>query len=283
MQAAVISLAGKSNQPDKPKHTPRFSAGIKAGYEMGTSRLHANKIVASAFLQYHFNPRLSLMLQPAAKYATYTAAELSKDAYYRITDTSRKPYTPGGINPLGQDDYMIYKETYDSIIVARSIPRAYKWQFDIPLLLNYKLLPNFEIYGGPHINIAGVTSPQENTTTFSGITRIDTVRLAHISTSALYDTPAISKVFPHTASPLGNYNSGISGAAALGSVVPDAPVNPVRLGITFGASYIFRQRLTLDIQYIQAVTGAANITDEKIRNLYYQPYIRMTLGYRFFK
>jgi|GEM_PF-4496548 hypothetical protein len=267
-----------SDAPQNKKKNSRWEMGMKLGYEGGTRHFSTSALTVAPYIQYALNSRLSLMTQPTFKYTWIQKYIISNDNFYRHIDTSREYVQPKTFTPSGFLPRFAYNEWYDSIVARQYVTNSRFFSADLPLMLSYKLKPKFSIYGGVNLNFTkiGIVTDEK----WYNIKRTDTLD-AFIPSKPIvsnagvdFDTLWVSQVFEHSAKPYSTYNA----AAQQGGTA-----SPFRLGVTFGVSYAYKQRLLFDIRYRQNVTGLSVVPNAIIRRLYSQPYFNVSMGYRIFK
>jgi hypothetical protein len=256
----------------------RWEAGMRLGYEGGTRPFSTSAFTIAPYIQYAINSRLSLMTQPTFKYTWIQKYIISNDNYYRIIDSSRKEVQPSSFSPSGFLPRFAYEERYDSIIATQYVTNNGFFSADLPLMLSYRLKPRLSVYGGVNLNFTkiGIVTDEK----WHNITRKDTLD-AIISpkpiignASVNFDTLSVAQVYQHGSRPYSEYNSAITHGGT---------ASPFRLGVTFGISYAYKERLLFDIRYRQNVTGLSAVPNVVIRRLYSQPYFNLSVGYRIFK
>ena len=263
---------------DKPTRVEKlkFTAGIKTGYEFGTKRLRANSIVISPYLQYFFNSKWGIMTQPALKYSFTPDAVLLQETYNKPIDSSITgllPIIPSGNNPgTSTGNKIVYQKTYDSISIKHFLTNTRHWNVDLPLMLVYRMNKKLELYGGLNMQITRVARIGKQQQTVARITKTDTLEMDPNASES--DTPALSSVIPNTGIAYSNYQ---------GSAFNNPLINPFKLGVTFGASYLLNKRLRFDILYRQTLSRLNYIPNPQVREIYSQPYLRLTLGYKLTK
>jgi hypothetical protein len=212
------------------------------------------------------------------KYSHSSATVLSYGGYTRTTDSLKEqllsniPNTGG--NPTGQDQYMAYRKTYDSIFIKNELRDIRYWNLDLPLMLSYKIHKNFSIYAGPAFHFTRVPKVVTTKQTVTGLVLNDTLRMEPKFMSADLDTLDLNEVFPQKGFDISQYN---------GSPFDNPAINPFKMGVTLGLSYTFMQRFHFDILYRQTLSKIEYIHNEKIREILKQPYIRVTLGFDLLK
>jgi hypothetical protein len=274
--SAEESSPGLSNPPAKQTTKLRFTAGIKTGYEFGTQKYRANSIVISPYLQYFFTSKWGIMTQPAFKYSFTPDAVLLQEAYNKTVDSSITgllPIIPSGNNPgTSTGKKIAYQKTYDSISIKHFLTNTHHWNVDLPLMLVYRMNKKLELYGGLNMHITRVARIGKQQQTVARITKTDTIEID--PSAGKIDTPALSSVIP---------NTGVAYSSYQGSAFNNPLINPFKMGVTFGASYAINKRLRFDVLYRQTLSRLNYIPNVQVREIYSQPYLRLTLGYKLTK
>jgi hypothetical protein len=267
-----------SDAPQNKKKNSRWEMGMKLGYEGGTRHFSTSALTVAPYIQYALNSRLSLMTQPTFKYTWIQKYIISSNNFYRHIDTSREYVQPKTFTPSGFLPRFAYNEWYDSIVARQYVTNSRFFSADLPLMLSYKVKPKLSVYGGVNLNFTkiGIVTDEK----WYNVKRTDTLD-AIISSKPIvsnagvdFDTLSVSQVFEHSAKPYPGYNA---------TTQHGGTSSPFRLGVTFGVSYAYKQRLLFDIRYRQNVTGLSAVPNVIIRRLYSQPYFNISMGYRIFK
>lgn len=278
--AYTVPQQNMVDDTETPKKKKRTEAGIKIGYENGTSSYNISGLVLMPYAKFPFNDRWSFMLQPVLKYGSMSKYILADRSYYRVWETRRELLPLWSNNPyVGNVPRFEYTEVYDSIQITNYASQKAFFTMDFPLMLSYQLRPHITVYGGPNINFTnfGLRMDEKYFTK----TRKDTVDAIVVTNpnpitstnSYSLDTLSPEDVFTHSNPHFSQYNhmQYMQGSSVL------------RVGVTFGISYAYRERLLFDLRYRQNVTGLKSEPSPVIRRVHGQPYFSITAGYRIFK
>jgi len=256
----------------------RFEFGVKAGFERGFDNEASKKGVFSPYLQYNISPKLSIMTQPSVKYASYNFGAVgAQNSYYKeLNDSSVRA---GQTLPLvltgGEIPYYLtvdtFRQAHDSIVKSYTQSGTYM-EFDIPILLKYRVARGFSIYGGLDITYSKLTGFTENTST---------KQLVVNDTDYIFTRPGQSVPIPSTASvityigrtPISDYKNPY----------PTPPGSLLRYGYMFGFSYEFTKRWMLDGLVQQAMVKQNLVGGYDSNAPLSAPYFRFTIGYKLIK
>ncbi|MGN6566458.1 MAG: hypothetical protein ACTHJ0_00825 [Flavipsychrobacter sp.] len=242
-----------------------LQAGVKLGYEQGFGQYTTSKFLGAVYAQVGLSDKLAIMLQPAVKYTKLNKTiDNGSEAYYRNTG---KYYdsTKSTMNPILASYY--YYGTYDSIIVKRSTTSTSYIGFEIPVLLKYRLSKSLSLLGGVNIDVSNLFAIGDNINTIHRTTSIDSTGVTYIDTfSKFFNT----LTYKHSGTPYSSYVPTLSSTQAT-----------VRLGYMLGVDYSLADKFTLEFLVTQSLSGYNNISDKNIKNIYSQPYFRLSVGYRF--
>jgi hypothetical protein len=258
---------------------PRFELGIKAGYERGFNDLAATKYTVSPYVQFNITPKLSVMTQPAIKYSTIATRNIGgTQTYYEENNDGTVTKTweyfnrtlPDGIHPV--DKYYAiytYTQTHDSIVKSHTVGGSYM-EFELPLLLKYKVTEQLSVYGGANMIYAQLPGIEENTGGKDKIMKtVVTDTLVQIG-SAPTPSPIRDKI-TYTGTPYSNYTGPLTPATSGGQLT---------FGYTVGFSYEYSKRWLFDALMQQNpaktdVKGGYNVNIPLS-----SPYFRITVGYK---
>jgi hypothetical protein len=272
----------KEPTPIKPKQPaikfPRFEAGVKAGYERGFNNDAGRKIVAGPYVQYNISGKFSLLSQPSVKASQVDARQIgSSKTYYKANnDSAITPndapvpvYLPGNTNPVFYIQHFTYSQSHDSIVKTNTVGGTY-FEFEIPLLLKYRVTNSFSVYGGLDIVYSKLMTVKENTFKTTILrTAQDT---AIISPDLVHSNlPPVNAVITHSGTPYSSY-TGPDYTGTAGS--------PWRLGYMVGFSCDLSKRFLFDGLVQQADTKANYKAGYNINTTLSAPYFRFTLGYK---
>lgn len=278
---------GKQSKKDDAivKETPkakfnRIEAGLKAGFETGLNNDAARKIVAAPYIQFNITPRLSFMVQPAAKSSYLNTRRIGNpESYYSINPggqvsqvgSSTPIYIVPGAPPMYLTKYH-YSETHDSIVKSYANAHTYL-EFEIPLLAKYKLSKSFSVYGGVNMAFGKAIKIAENTFKTPGINKTAD-SFAITATPAQATPPPIRSVINYAGTPYSSYT---------GPLYPADQGTAVRLGYMIGFSYEYEKRWLFDALMQQGNAKTNNVGGFNINTALSAPYVRLMLGYKLTK
>jgi hypothetical protein len=258
-----------------------LQGGIKLGFETGFNAYTAAKLVVSPYIQYNVSPKFSVLLQPGLKFTHLTNNDLvSPNSYYNITNSA---VTTGhtvqkGDSILGAPDTIIrryyYKQASDSILIGFNAAKRNYIEFELPILLQYRMTTKLSVFGGINFNFGKVLQLKENRETYSVVRMDSIIYPATLASNAAPTPPAIDSLFTHTAKPYASYSSN-------NNLNPSG--EPMRVSYMLGVSYNVRERWMIDLLMQQTFTSVNYIPNDKIKAIYKQPYFRVSIGYRLFK
>jgi hypothetical protein len=256
----------------------RIEAGLKLGYERGFDNSAATKYVVSPYLQYNLSSRVSLMIQPAIKSASFSTRSVGKpQAYYKenndgaitqVGDVTKNYLVEGGTRVDSQYTATYnYSQTHDSTVKAYSIGGTFI-EFELPLLLKYAVTQSLSVYGGVNINYSKLVGLTESSTTVQGIkVSIDST---NTSSGAPAHLPLNSVITYH-----GNSLAEYQGVTAPGSML--------RFGYTLGLSYEYSNRWLFDALMQQAPVKPDMQHGYNVNTTVSSPYFRLSIGYKLIK
>jgi hypothetical protein len=149
---------------EKKKRNPiafnRWEAGVKGGYERGFDNAASKKFVIAPYIQYNLSSRLSVMAQPAVKFAntdnrnigtakSYTNVN-NDGAVTQVGNTQIIETTEGTTHITNYYTNYNYRQTHDSVVKSNTYGGSYM-QYELPILLKYKLTENLSVYGGVNV------------------------------------------------------------------------------------------------------------------------------------
>ncbi|MBS1771397.1 MAG: hypothetical protein JST82_00965 [Bacteroidetes bacterium] len=295
VSAAIGKMKDTTNNPavasvpPKPEHWKEYRPfrldldfGLKAGYEWGFGSYHANSYVISPYLQYKINDKLSVIFQPGYKAAKLNSTDLNDHkSYYQISDSrldSSQVLTIMGINPntqlsiFGIARKYNYSQSHDSIIISKAIKSKTFYEIELPLLLQYQVMKTLGIYAGASANFSKVAQIEETRVVYSGITLKDSLLFAAENIPS--EPPAIPSIyekFNYAATPYNQYTPVSS---------LNATTNPVRFNFMVGVNYNVWKRITVDVLLQGNLSSLSYIPDDRIKQIYKTPHLRVLIGYR---
>lgn len=258
-----------SKQKEKAKKSLNMAIGVKLGYERGMQKLTAGKYVGTIFAEVNMSPKLSFIMQPSLKFGTasreITGASLDTFINADAVQSSQVALLDSSGKPSGFYDHYI-SQRYDSMTQTASFQKKFL-EIEIPFLFRYKVDKNLSVLAGINF-IFGKTL---------GFTTSDRI----LSSSVLYDS--IKNVFDTVKPSIPGkfFTQGASGKSnAMAELA--SPISPIRFGYTLGLSYVFRERVMVDLIVQQNLSGTSNISNTEVRKIFDQPYVRLSLGYTIF-
>ncbi len=278
--AAAATPADTTMLKERTRNPIKWSYGLKTGYDLSLNKYSAGNILLGAYLQAHISKRLSVIVQPTIKYTNMKRTRLDgTESYYEIKNSSVTALhiiTPEGADAQGNPVYNIirryfYAQQYDSVIISKTIkPKQYS-EFELPLLLQYKLTKSLSITGGVSANFSKLVQVEREESRFRGQMRYDTAVFAKVNESS--PVPAIPGIETRI-----QYNYA-SYASYLAQQKED-PVNNVRFNYMLGINYALRNGLSFDLLMLSMLGNANYINDDNIRKIYKTPYIRIGVTYK---
>lgn len=254
---------------EKSKKPLNMAIGVKFGYESGMQKLTAGKYVGTIFAEVNMSPKLSFVMQPSIKFGTanreISGATIDTFINADAVESSQVGLIDSFGKPSGFYNYYI-SQRYDTVVQTASFQKKFL-EIEIPFLFRYKVDKNFSV-------LAGVNFIFGKTLGFSTSDRI-------LSSSVLYDS--IKNVFD-TIKPSIPGKFFIQGTSGKSNSIAElaSPISPVRFGYTLGLSYVFRERVMVDLIVQQNLSGTSSISNAEVRKIFDQPYVRLSLGYTIF-
>lgn len=272
-----------TTENNKPRNPLKWSYGLKTGYDFSMNKYSAGNALLGAYLQAHINKRVSVILQPTLKYTNMKRTTLDgSQSYYDVknsTVTALHIITPEGADPYGNPVYNIirryfYAQQYDSVVVTRTIkPKQYA-EFELPLLLQYRLTKSLSVMGGVSANFSRLVQAEREESRFRGQMRYDTAVFAKVNESSPAPAiPAIETRIKYNYSPYADYLAQQQ----------EAPVNNLRFNYMLGINYALRNGLSFDLLMLSILGNANYINDNDIKKIYKTPYIRIGVTYKLSK
>lgn len=280
--ALVRSRAIGKPLPELPgKYKPYFKweAGIKGGYEMGFTNLAATKYTVSPYIQFNITRKLSIMTQPAVKYAKIASRNIASQTYYQANgwnptalhvDSSYK--NDNAINPYWlYSTTVTYTQTHDSIIKSYSVGGTYL-EFEMPLLLKYAITSQFSIYGGANMVFTKLPGITEHTDSQRILSTSGPVTRTQVGSAPTPPPPPGDVAYPGT--PLSSYKGPLSPAQQGGQLT---------FGYTIGFSYEYSKRWLFDALMQQNPTKSDVKGNYNLNIPLSSPYFRLSVGYKLIK
>ena len=281
--APSTTPADTTTESKRPRNPIKWSYGLKTGYDFSMNKYSAGNALLGAYLQAHISKRMSVILQPTLKYTNMKRTTLDGTAsYYDVKNSSVTALhiiTPEGADAQGNPVYNIirryfYAQQYDSVVVSKTIrPKQYA-EFELPLLLQYRLTKALSITGGVSANFSRLVQAEREESRFKGIMRYDTAVFAKVNESSPAPAiPAIETRIKYNYSPYADYLSQQQ----------EDPVNNLRFNYMLGINYALRNGLSFDLLMLSLLGNANYINDNNIKKIYKTPYIRIGVTYKLSK
>ena len=255
----------------------KLEEGIKAGYEGGTDRYAASKYTVSPYLQVNLSSKISLLFQPALKYAQLSTRDVgSPQSYYSVNNDGTvtqngasvlSTTTQGGTTDSFYTTKYTYRETHDSIVKSYSAGGAYL-EFELPVLLKYYLTKKIAVFGGVNILYSKLTGIRENTYTEHGIA--STLDYTQVTSTLPTALPAHADL-SYTGTPYSAYN---------GPLYHAAPAAQLHIGYMIGFSYEYNRRWLIDGSLEQSPVNAQTVGAYNMNAPLSATYFRLAIGYR---
>ncbi len=272
--------ADTATENNKPRNPLKWSYGLKTGYDFSMNKYSAGNALLGAYLQAHISKRMSVILQPTIKYTNMKRTTLDgAQSYYDVKNSSVTALhiiTPEGADQYGNPVYNIirryfYAQQYDSVVVTKTIkPKQYA-EFELPLLLQYRLTKSLSVTGGVSANFSRLVQAEREESRFKGMMRYDTAVFAKANESSpAPEVPAIDTRIKYNYSPYADYLAQKK----------DDPVNNVRFNYMLGINYALRNGLSFDLLMLSLLGNANYINDNDIKKIYKTPYIRIGVTYQ---
>ncbi|MGN6476580.1 MAG: hypothetical protein ACTHKV_05100, partial [Flavipsychrobacter sp.] len=276
--AAGYGEKEKKKKKDRSETSKKpFDFGAKLGFEKGFGSYQANKLVFAPYLQFRIASNISVIAQPTVKYAMINKNVLDDpQSYYRTGSSSldsnhtiKTAPDSFATDTISRRYYL--HQSHDSIVVTRSIKQKSYIEFELPILLQFKVSKSFSPYLGVTMNYSTIVNSADNQKTYSGITRNDSVIYAPVSVNAPAPAkPNPGSSFQYKGTPFSQYTPGPS----------SAPSSMFRFSYSVGFNYLVNNRLFFDLMYTKTFSSLTGIQDTRIREIYNQGYLRLSVGYR---
>ena len=261
----------------------RLEAGIKAGYEGGFNSNAANKVVVSPYIEYKVGDKISVMVQPSIKYAHTTPQKLSGTlSFYKENNDSasginvKAPVILTQGDTIGFNENYFYSQTHDSIVKSYTAGGTYM-EFELPILLKYKLSPKLGAYGGVTMGYSSYASITEHTYTSAPILRYEVPLFANNATYTFVEYQA-TPVFAPVSSVI--TNSGNSINTYKGPLYSTQHGGLFRMGYMLGFNYEYSNRWLFDVLVQQSAAKSNVVGGYNTNAPFSAPYFRITLGYK---
>lgn len=250
----------------------KLAAGMKVGYERGLESGAANKLVVAPYLEYDLSKRFSVMTQPAIKGTSISSKELAGASYYKIdneqTATVATPIIGTGGVPIGYVLETHYMQSHDSIRKSYTAGGKYV-ESELPILLKYKVTPNWSVYGGVNIDYARYVQIAEKTYNSGPIVKTADSTIISLNTTG---APPVSSVITNNGQPISSYTGPLY----------TAPKGAIwRLGYIFGVSYTIKDKWMADLLVEQNMSKQNMQGGYDVNKALNMPCLRLSIGYKF--
>ena len=254
----------------------RLEAGLKVGYERGASSDAASKYTISPYIQYNLSKKFSLLVQPAAKYAQLKTGNIGNSkSYYKenhdgvsTLDSSVRTGAIGGTQTYA--NYYTYSETHDSVVKSYKKGGSYL-EFEIPILLKYKLTRGLSVYAGPNFLYHKVGVAEQT------YTKTDIARSVDYTTATIglpTSTPTGTGIdYSGAGTPIASYK---------GPLYP-SPKGMLNIGYMLGFSYEYSNKWLFDALLEQSPAGRNMEGGYNVNGPVSAAYFRLSVGYKFIK
>ena len=270
------TIAATDSPATKRKFLAGYEYGTKIGYEGGFNNKASQKLVISGYIEHTLKGRFSYMTQPAFKSSHVNSRSIDGTAnYYDTTGTT-----------INNTNYLLlvfagdtlfrhnftYTQKYDSLVKSYGIGGNY-YEFELPLLLKYKVTDKLSVYGGVNIGMSKFIAIKERTYHSGFMDRSgDTLSVSHQYDPA--SAPSVGSVMKYTGTAIADYK---------GPLYPTQSGISFRLGYMLGFSYELKKRWLADV-LVQQTFAKSNVQGGYNTNTALSvPYFRITLGYRLSK
>lgn len=280
----------------KKRFTLPIEAGVKAGFSIGTnSQWHANKFIIAPYIEAKLPSKFSLIVQPSYQSgkAKVGKFENGEQSYHekKGTDFNKEERVVRGkvdgsvITPNPPDTVFrtyMYTQVYDSMHVAYTITGRRQWDIELPLMARYQVSKTFSVMAGASVTYSSVLQTKEEVTYYTGLKREYSDVLApetfFVTTQG---QPPPAGPAPKNHDDIFTYSTGLFSTYKPRQITVND--NFFRYGIMIGASATLKDRLMIDVMLHKTGVDAGNVPDKELQKIYTQPYLRVTVGYRFIK
>lgn len=254
-----------------------FDAGFKAGSEQSLGRVSIQQLFIAPFLQWRRTDRFSFLFQPTLRiaYLNQVMPVLAATPFYQVKQTSMDSSDSWIIgNPTLQRTYT-YRQQYDSVVVSLRAPAQRYLEVELPAMVQVQLTKEFAFLGGLSLTIGKIMKLEQVRQSYSGLERIGSV------TKDINITNPDPYLPPPDPGSFFTYNT--TDIAALSGRQYNTPNSPIfRTGIMIGFAYNPNRHWQFDLLLRQNLPNLQIIANDRVRQAYLQPNIRLNVGYRLF-
>jgi len=220
------------------------------------------------------------MAQPSIKYASFDFGKVgSAQKYYRENGDSvttaygtviKKIDVSGGTLDTVYSTPYNYKQSHDSIVKSYTYKGSY-FEFELPILVKYKLSSHVGVYCGVNMIYGQLPSITESTYTQKGIIRsVNDTNSTHGHAAPL----ALNSVITYSGNEYSSYK---------GPVYTNSSVSKLMFGYMLGFTYECSNHWLFDALIQQAPATSATKLGNNITNPLNQTYFRLSVGYKLSK
>lgn len=254
----------------------RWELGVKAGYERGFDNVASKGFAVSPYVSYNISEKLGIIMQPTIKMASAVTRNVGNStSYYKINDDATvsavESYVTSAVEGTTVTYYnntrYRYSQSHDSIVKTNKTGGRYT-QFELPILLNYRVGKKVAVYGGVNTVFSQLQSVTEHTYTKAAIKQTaEVVVRSKESPSA----PAVDKVITHNGTSYSEYS---------GPIYPESHENNLRVGAMVGVNYEYNKRWLVDAM-VQKTPAPANVkSGYNVNAPLSAPSFRLSVGYK---
>ncbi len=271
-EAGAGGGAGAGAAAGSNKAKTSMSLSFLAGYEFALQKPAPNNVTGGFRLLWHFDPAIAIGIQPSIRYGNVSMTALTESTAYQrngavSVDSVIRLDSAGFVN------YRAYglSQKMDSIIVSGIAASGPMWQFELPLILSYKIAKAWHVYGGPSAIIGGKLS-----TTAGGMQTYSTTRIDSVKSAGTILAPR----------PVASFQNHFSKSSLpdISTYTPEEDVLGIpatlRFGYLVGVGYEWK-RVIVDLSLHQQVSGFSDV-HKSVRNAYSSPNVRISIGYSLF-
>ena len=174
----------------------------------------------------------------------------------------------------GYMENFYYSQTHDSIVKSYTAGGTYM-EFELPILLKYKLSPKLGVYGGVTMGYSSYTTITEHTYTSAPI--LKSVIYPGDSQYVFVEYNALP-VFAHVSSVINYSGSNIN--TYKGPLYSTQHGGLFRKGYMLGFNYEYSNRWLFDVLVQQSAAKSNVVGGYNTNAPFSAPYFRITLGYK---
>jgi hypothetical protein len=233
----------------------------------------ASKYVVAPYIQYNVSPKVSILTQPAVKYATLKTQTIGDaKSYYKVNNDGKTTHVKDVVKIEGGSAVYTttynYSQTHDSIVKTNTTGGTY-YEVDVPLLLQYKVSSKIAVYGGVNGTYGKKMGIAEQTYEKKGIVKSVDHNVTGIN--AIPEPKALNDMITY---------SGTSVSEYTGPKYSSTETTSLRLGYMLGLSYEYSNRWMLDAMIQQSPLKPDVKEGYNINIPLSSAYFRLSVGYK---